>query len=350
MAVATVVESKEWYLAAYAPENVPNSDHLKLRTVNVSLQHDSIPDQHVVLQVLLISVDPYLRSMITGRVGDLYMPPHPLNKVMTEFGMGRVIRSKSSDFSESDIVIYPFCPVAEYCVIPSNFLRKIDSTADIALPNYMSALGVPGFTAWVAIEVIGDPKPGSNVFISAAAGGVGMFAGQFAKLKGCRVVGSTGSDEKVQLLKDEFGFDEAFNYRKETDFNAALTKYFPNGIDLYLDNVGGEMLEAVLNHVNKGARIPISGMMSQYNTIPSERKGVKNLLNLVGKEVKMEGFLCGSFLDRFGEFLQQMETYLKEDKIKSKHEINQGIESFLDSFVSLFSSSNHGKVIVQVAT
>ncbi|KAJ9551659.1 hypothetical protein OSB04_015704 [Centaurea solstitialis] len=349
-AATTVVESREWYLADRAPENVPTSDHLKLRTVTISLEYESIPDQQVALQLMLISVDPYLRSQITGRNDDLHLPQIPINKVITGFGIGRVVRSKNNNFSEGDIVINPFSHVAEYCITPSDFLRKIDPTAGIALPDYLSCLGVPGFTAWIGIEVIGNPNPGSNVFISAAAGGVGMFAGQLAKLKGCRVVGSTGSDEKVQLLKENFGYDDAFNYHKESNFDVALTKYFPKGIDLYLDNVGGKMLEAVLNHVNTGARIPISGMMSQYNINPPKREGLKNLLNMVGKEVKMEGFLCGSFLNRFGEFSQQMEKYLKEGKIKPKHKINQGIESFLESFTSLFSSSNLGKVIVQVAS
>ncbi|CAH1451091.1 unnamed protein product [Lactuca virosa] len=350
VAAKTVVESKEWYLAAYAPENVPTSDHLKLRSVTISLEYDSIADQHVALQLLLISVDPYLRSTITGRDGDLYLPRPPLNKVITGFGIGRVLRSKNKSFNEGDIVINPFSPVAEYSIVPADFLRKIDPTTDIALPNYLSCLGVPGFTAWVAIEVLGNPKPGSNVFVSAAAGGVGMFAGQLAKLKGCRVVGSTGSNDKVQLIKDEFGYDEGFNYHEESDFDAALAKYFPDGIDLYLDNVGGKLLDDVLNHVNKGAHIVISGMISQYNKIPAEREGVKNLLNMVGKDVKMQGFLCGSYLNQFGEFAQQMEKYIKEEKIKPKHKINQGIESFFESFVSLFSSSNLGKVIVQVAT
>ncbi|XP_024960006.1 2-alkenal reductase (NADP(+)-dependent)-like [Cynara cardunculus var. scolymus] len=349
-AATTVVESREWYLAAIAPENLPTSDHLKLRTVTVSLDYESIPDEQMALQLLLISVDPYLRSRITGRNDDLYLAQLPINKVITGYGIGRVVRSKNNNFSEGDIVVHPFFPIAEYCITPSDFVRKIDPTADISLPDYLSCLGVPGFTAWVGIKVIGNPDPGSNVFISAAAGGVGMFAGQLAKLKGCRVVGSTGSDEKVQVLKDEFGYDEAFNYHKETDFDAILTKYFPDGIDLYLDNVGGKMLEAVLNHVNKGARIPISGMISQYNTNPAEREGLKNLLNIVGKEVKMEGFLCGSFLNRFGEFSQQMEKYMKEGKIKPKHKIDQGIESFFENFVSLFSSSNVGKVIIQVAS
>nr|GEU61447.1 2-alkenal reductase (NADP(+)-dependent)-like [Tanacetum cinerariifolium] len=342
VAAETMVESKEWYLAAYAPENVPTSEHIKLRTVNVSLDYDSIPDQHVLVQLLMITVDPYLRNVITGRDGDLCMPQLQLNKVLTEFGIARVVRSKNSNFNEGDIVVNGFSLITEYSVIPSDFLRKIDPTANINLPDYINCLGLPGFTAWIGIEVIGNPAPGSNVFISAAAGGVGTFAGQLAKLKGCRVVGSTGSDEKVQILKDEFGYDEAFNYRKESDFDTALAKYVEIA-DTYV-------IHNFLNHVNKGARIAISGMMSQYNTIPTERDGVNSLLHMVGKEVKMEGFLCASYLNRFGEFATLMEAYLKEEKIKSKHKIYQGIESFLESFASVFSSSNMGKVIVQVAS
>lgn len=343
-----VVESREWYLSSYVPEGVPTSDHIKLRTVSLSVDVDSIPDQHVAIQLLWISIDPYIRSKMTGHDDGLYFPQFNLNQVITEFGIGRVIRSKDSNFPEGDIVINPFFPVAEYCVMPSAFLRKVDPTAGIALPDYLGPLGVPGFTAWVGIGVLGNPKPGSNVFISAAAGGVGIFAGQLAKLKGCRVIGSTGSDEKMKLLKEEFGYDDAFNYNKETDFDAALSKYFPNGIDIYFENVGGKMLEAVLNHVNKGARIPLCGMISQYNKIWTEREGVRNLLNMVGKEVRMEGFLVGSYLDRFGDFMKEMEGYLKEGKINSKYKIYNGIESFLESFASIFSSSNIGKVVIQV--
>ncbi|KAI8009539.1 2-alkenal reductase (NADP(+)-dependent) [Camellia lanceoleosa] len=343
-----VVESREWYLSSYVPEGVPTSDHIKLRTVSLSVDVDSIPDQHVAIQLLWISIDPYIRSRMTGHDDGLYFPQFNLNQVITEFGIGRVIRSKDSNFTEGDIVINPFSPVAEYCVMPSAFLRKADPAAGIALPDYLGSLGVPGFTAWVGIGVLGNPKPGSNVFISAAAGGVGIFAGQLAKLKGCRVIGSTGSDEKVKLLKEEFGYDDAFNYNKETDFDAALSKYFPNGIDIYFENVGGKMLEAVLNHVNKGARIPLCGMISQYNKIWTEREGVRNLLNMVGKEVRMEGFLVGSYLDRFGDFMKEMEGYIKEGKINSKYKIYNGIESFLESFASIFSSSNIGKVVIQV--
>ncbi|GLT73357.1 hypothetical protein SLA2020_452230 [Shorea laevis] len=273
-----LVESREWYLAAYAPEGVPTSDHLKLRTVPLSLAVDSIPDGHVVVQNLLISVDPYQRTRLTGLQDGLYFPQFKLNEVVTAFTVGRV-----------------------------------DPTSGVPLPDVLSSLGVPGFAAWVGIEVLGDPKPGSNVFISAAAGAVGMYAGQLAKLKGCRVIGSTGSDEKVKLIKEEFGYDDAFNYKKETDLDAALSKYFPDGIDVYFDNVGGEMLEAVLNHVNKQARIPVCGMISQYKKIWTEREG-----------------------------------YIKEGKISSKFKMYHGIESYLESLGSLFTSSNVGKVIIEV--
>ncbi|XP_057954644.1 2-alkenal reductase (NADP(+)-dependent)-like [Malania oleifera] len=342
------VESKEWYLSAYAPEGVPTSDHLKLQSVRLSLAVDSIPEGHVAVEMLWISVEPYSRTRMSGIPDGLHLPQLSLNQTVTTFGIGRVIRSKNSSYAEGDIVVNPFSPVAEYCVVPPDFLRKVDPTDGIELPYYLSCLGLPGFAAWVGIEVLGCPKAGSNVFISAAGGGVGMVAGQLAKIKSCRVVGSTGSDEKVKLLKEELGFDDAFNYNKETNFDAALSKYFPEGIDVYFDNVGGKMLEAVLNHVNSHARIALCGMVSQYNEVWTRREGVRNLLNAVGKEVRMEGFMVGSYLDRFGDFAEEVERYVKQGMIKAKHKVYIGIESFLDSLASLFSSSNAGKVLIQV--
>ncbi|KAL5794092.1 hypothetical protein ACOSP7_002686 [Xanthoceras sorbifolium] len=341
-----MVESKEWYISAYAPEGVPTSDHLKLRSVPVSLAFDSIPDRHVALEILLISIDPYLRTRMTGIEDGLYFPQLNLKRV---FGIAKVIQSKDSNYTEGNIVLSAFLPVAEYAVLASDLLiRKIDPTPAISLPDYLSSLGVPGFAAWVGIEVVAQPKPGSNMFISAAAGGVGMYAGQLAKLKGCKVIGSTGSDDKVQLLKDEFGYDNAFNYNTEASFDAALTKYFPDGIDVYFDNVGGEMLEAVLNHVNNHAQITLCGMISQYNKVWTERYGVRNLLNMIGKEVKMEGYMIGSYMDRFPDFTKEMESYITQGKITCKHMIYYGVESFLESLGSLFSSSNLGKIIIQV--
>ncbi|KAJ7948147.1 2-alkenal reductase (NADP(+)-dependent) [Quillaja saponaria] len=315
-----LLESREWYLAAYASDGVPNSDHLKLRNVKLSLAADSIPDRHVAVETLFLAVDPYLRSQMNGRDDGLYLPQFQLNQVIKSFGIGRVILSKDDKYGEGDIVLGPIFPIAEYFVAPSEFfVRKIEQTNGISLLDYLTPLGTPGFAAWVGIE-----------------------------LKGCRVIGSTGSDEKVKLIKEEFGYDDGFNYNKETDFEAALSKHFPNGIDIYLDNVGGKMLEAVLNHVNKKATVSICGMMSEYNKVWTEREGIRNLLNVVGKEVRIEGFMIGSYLNRFGEFAKEMEEYMKEGKLKYKNKINNGIESFLESLRSLFSSSNVGKVIIQV--
>ncbi|RZB76658.1 2-alkenal reductase (NADP(+)-dependent) isoform B [Glycine soja] len=338
-----VVESKEWYLVSYAPHGVPTTDHLKLRKVRLSIAPESIPDAHVAIEMLLFSVDPYLRGRFTGTLDGLYFPQFELNQVITIFGIGRVKRSNDSKYEEGDIVLSASFPVAEYCVMPSSEIdAKIDAASGISLPDYLSTL------AWLGIEVVADPKPGSNVFISAASGGVGMIAGQLAKIRGCRVIGSTGSDEKVRLIKEEFGYDDGFNYKKEEDLDAVLSKFFPNGIDVYLDNVGGKMLESVLNHVNKFARIPLCGMISQYNQVWTEREGVRNLLNLVGKEVRMEGFLLKTHFNRFGDFAKEIEGHIKEGRLKPKTKINFGIESFLDSLNSLFSSSNIGKVVIQV--
>ncbi|XP_027343603.1 2-alkenal reductase (NADP(+)-dependent)-like [Abrus precatorius] len=346
--MANVVESREWYLAAYSTQGVPSSQHLKLRTVTLSLASHSIPQGHVAVEILFISVDPYLRTRLTGILDGLYIQQYEINQVITAFAVGRVVESKDSKYTKGDLILCSSAPVAEYCIIPCSGIRKIDATRGISLPDYLSSLGIPGFAAWVGIVVLGDPKPGSNVFISAASGAVGISAGQLAKIRGCRVIGSTGSDEKVKLIKEEFGYDDGFNYKKETDFDAALSKYFPDGIDVYFDNVGGKMLESVLNHVNKYARIPLCGMISQYNKVWTEREGVRNLLNMVGKEVRMEGFMLESYWHRFGDFAKDMEGYIKEGKVKSKNKINIGIESFLESLSSLFTSSNIGKVVVQV--
>uniref|UniRef100_A0A0D6QZ62 Alcohol dehydrogenase-like C-terminal domain-containing protein n=1 Tax=Araucaria cunninghamii TaxID=56994 RepID=A0A0D6QZ62_ARACU len=204
-------------------------------------------------------------------------------------------------------------------------------------------------TAWTGLILIGDPKPGEEVFVSAASGGVGLLVGQLAKIKGCRVVGSVGSDHKVQMLKEEFGFDDAFNYKSETDWDAALSKYFPRGIDIYFENVGGRMLEAVLNHINVNARIPVCGMISQYNQNWKQRYGVRNLLNLVGKCGKMQGFMVGRYLHRMQEFTEEMGGYMKEGKIKYKEDVMQGLESYAEAFNSLFRGGNTGKVLIQVS-
>ncbi|CAN1124174.1 (+)-pulegone reductase [Linum perenne] len=213
-----LVESKEWYLAAYSAQGVPTSDNLKLR--HVIIPAEDVPAGHVLAQTLWISVDPYLRSLMAGYVDGLHMPQLKLNEVLKTWGAAKVIRSKHEDYVEGDIIFNHFHPIADYAVIdPTNsIMKKIDASSRISLPERLNCL------AWLGIVKLGEAKEGDNVFISAAAGGVGMLGGQLAKLKGCRVVGSTGSDHKVEFIKNEMGYDDAFNYKKETDFDTALSK------------------------------------------------------------------------------------------------------------------------------
>nr|ABR16193.1 unknown [Picea sitchensis] len=341
-----IISNRELILVAYANEGPVTDAHLKIRETQLdvgSVGKDGSPGD-VAVQNLWISVDPYLRQLMKQSDDGLYMPSFQLNQVIRSASVGKVVASANPAFEVGDIVS-GFYQVSEYAIVPGGGLRKIDTS--VAKPSdYLGLLGMPALTAWSGFTIVGEPNPGDEVFVSAAAGSVGMLVGQLAKIKGCRVVGSAGSDQKVKLLKEEFGFDDAFNYKSETDWDAALARYFPRGIDIYFDNVGGRMLEAVLNNINMKARIPLCGMISQYNQEWKQRFGVRNLLNLVGKCVKMEGFMCGQYLHRMGEFLEEMTGYIKEGKLKYKEDVKEGLDSFLEAFNSMFSGDNLGKPVI----
>eukprot|EP00253_Pinus_taeda_P016314 PITA_16314 len=340
-----IVPNRELILVEYANEGPVTDAHLKIRETQLDIKSvgkDGSPGD-VAVQNLWISVDPYLRQLMKESVDGLYFPNFQLNQAIHSGLVGKVLASANPAFKVGDIVS-GFYQVSEYAIVPGGNLRKIDTS--IAKPSdYLGLLGMPALTAWAGFTIVGEPKPGDEVFVSAAAGSVGMLVGQLAKIKGCRVVGSAGSDQKVELLK-EFGFDDAFNYKSETDWDAALSRYFPRGIDIYFDNVGGRMLEAVLNHINMKARIPVCGMISQYNQEWKQRFGVRNLLNLVGKCAKMEGFLCGNYLHRMGEFFEEMTGYIKQGKMKYKEDVKVGLDSFLEAFNSMFTGENIGKPVI----
>ncbi|KAF4377384.1 hypothetical protein F8388_013730 [Cannabis sativa] len=204
--------------------------------------------------------------------------------------------------------------------------------------------GMPGMTAYAGFFEICSPKKGEYVFISAASGAVGQLVGQFAKILGCYVVGSAGSKEKVDLLKNKFGFDEAFNYKEEPDFDATLKRYFPEGIDIYFENVGGKMLDAVLQNIRPHARIAVCGMISQYNR--EQPEGVSNLMNLVWKSVRMVGFLVFEYYHLYSKFLEFVLPCIKEGKIVYVEDVAEGLENAPTALVGLFTGRNIGKQIV----
>ncbi|KAG2623549.1 hypothetical protein PVAP13_3KG067200 [Panicum virgatum] len=200
--------------------------------------------------------------------------------------------------------------------------------------------GMPGLTAWAGFFDVSKPKKGDYVFVSAASGAVGQLVGQLAKLTGCYVVGSAGSDEKVNLLKTKFGFDEAFNYKKEQDLDAALRRCFPEGIDIYFENVGGPTLEAVLSNMRNHGRIPACGMISQYNL--EQPEGVRNLFHIVAKRLRMEGFMVFDYFSEYYKFEEEMAGSYVED-------IAEGLERAPAALIGLYSGRNVGKQLVAVA-
>eukprot|EP01018_Ginkgo_biloba_P009150 Gb_10539 [translate_table: standard] len=341
--------NKQVVLVSYAEEGSVSGEHLQVRESEFDLESQSLAEgENVVVESQWVSVDPYLRELFNQSHHGLSLGAFQLEQPIKSLCVSKVVASLNPHFKVGDMVC-GFYQVSHYTIVPAGLgLTKIDTT--LAQPShYLGILGMPGLTAWVGLVLIGNPKPGEQVFVTAAAGAVGLLVGQLAKIKGCRVVGSTGSDEKVRLLKEEFGFDEAFNYKADTDWDAVLSRYFPKGIDIYFDNVGGRMLEAALNHININARIPLCGMISHYNEEWKQRYGVRNLLNLVGKCAKMQGFLVGEHLNRMKEFTEEMAEYVKEGKIKYREDVREGMESFLDAFNSMFRGGNIGKTLIRLS-
>ncbi|XP_074281314.1 2-alkenal reductase (NADP(+)-dependent)-like [Silene latifolia] len=219
---------------------------------------------------------------------------------------------------------------------------------DVPLSYYTGILGLPGLTAYAGLYEVGLPKKGDHVFVSAASGAVGQLVGQFAKWAGCYVVGSAGSQEKVDLLKNKFGFDEAFNYKEEEDLDATLKRYFPEGIDIYFENVGGKMLDAVLPNMRLHGRIPVCGLISQYNLI--EPEGVHNLFHLVSKRIRMEGFLVFDYYPHlYGKYMEMILPHIKEGTISYVEDIVEGLENAPAALIGLFSGKNIGKQLLVVA-
>jgi NADPH-dependent curcumin reductase CurA len=204
-----------------------------------------------------------------------------------------------------------------------------------------------GLTAYAGFMEVGRPKRGDTVFVSAASGAVGQIVGQLAKIAGCHVVGSAGSDEKIRLLKTKLGYDDAFNYKSEEGLAAALRQRFPDGIDVYFDNVGGATLDAALLNMRRGGRVVVCGMISQYNL--TEPDGVRNLVSIIPKAVRVEGFNVGNYFHAYARFEEEMAGYIKTGKVTVVEDVAEGIEKAPEALVGLFSGRNVGKQLVAIA-
>ncbi|KAJ0969351.1 hypothetical protein J5N97_022228 [Dioscorea zingiberensis] len=299
----------------------------------------------LVVKNLYLSCDPYMRGRMRESYSS-YIPPFQPGNVIEGFGVAKVVDSDNPNFSAGDYVT-GHTGWEEYSLITrTESLRKVEKN-DIPLSFHVGLLGMPGFTAYAGFYEVCAPKKGDYVFVSAASGAVGQLVGQLAKLHGCYVVGSAGSKQKVQLLKDKLGFDEAFNYKEESDLNAALERYFPEGIDIYFDNVGGAMLDAALLNMKVHGRVAVCGMVSQHSYTDSE--GIHNMYALVRKRIRVEGFLQSDYLHLYPKFLDCVSNYYREGKIIYLEDIAEGLENGPSAFVGLFSGKNVGKQVVCVA-
>uniref|UniRef100_A0A803M5L6 Enoyl reductase (ER) domain-containing protein n=1 Tax=Chenopodium quinoa TaxID=63459 RepID=A0A803M5L6_CHEQI len=262
------------------------------------------------------------------------------------YGVSKVLDSRHPNFKAGDLV-WGFTGWEEYSVVSSPQLSfKIEHT-DVPLSYYTGILGMPGITAYAGLYEIGSAKKGDHVFVSAASGAVGQLVGQLAKLTGCYVVGSAGSKEKVDLLKNKFGFDEAFNYKEEEDLDATLKRYFPEGIDIYFENVGGKMLDAVLLNMRPHGRIPVCGLISQYNL--QQPEGVYNLSNIIAKRIRMEGFIAFDHYHLYPKYLEMILPYIREGKVSYVEDVAEGLENAPSALIGIFSGRNVGKQLVVVA-
>jgi NADPH-dependent curcumin reductase CurA len=307
---------------------------------------ESLPelqDGQVLVKVLYVSLDPAMRGWMSE--GRSYIPPVQLGEVMRAATAGRVVESSSEKLAVGDYVS-GWLGVQEYAVSDENALFKVD-TETVPLPTYIGALGMPGVTAYFGLLEVGAPKEGETVVVSGAAGAVGSIVGQIAKLKGCRVVGIAGGPEKCKWIVEELGFDAAIDYKGE-DVNEALRKHCPEGVDVYFDNVGGEILDAALARLALRARVVICGAISQYNKLDDVR-GPSNYMSLLVNRARMEGFVVIDYMGRAPEAVREMAGWIAAGKLIAREDVVEGFDSFPDALAKLFAGENVGKLVLKLA-
>ncbi|BCJ85465.1 NADP-dependent oxidoreductase [Effusibacillus dendaii] len=321
------------------PEGMPEKSNFK--TVESPVPQPA--EGEVLVQTMYLSVDPYMR----GRMRDVksYVPPFPLNEVIVGGVVGRVVESKNPNFAKGDIIA-GMLGWSDYSISNGKNIKKIETGA-IPVTHALGILGMPGLTAYFGLLEIGKPKEGETVVVSGAAGAVGMVVGQIAKLKGCRVVGIAGTDEKNEYLRSELGFDATVNYKTTTNMRQSLAEACPNGIDVYFDNVGGEITDAVLTLINYQARIVICGQISAYNMEKPDLRP-NPFTQLLIKSAMAKGFIASDFANRNQEGLAQLTEWVTQGKLKFKENVVEGLENTVEAFLGLFRGENLGKQLVKV--
>ncbi len=299
-------------------------------------------DGQLVVQVRFISLDPAMRGWMNDAPS--YIPPVQIGEVMRAGAVGRVVASRHPDYAEGDHVSGAL-GVQQYAVSDGSGLIKVDPEA-AALPVYLGALGMTGMTAYFGLLEIGRPEPGQTVVVSGAAGAVGSAVGQIAKLKGCRAIGIAGGEDKARVVVEELGFDACIDY-KAGEVRAALREHAPDGVDVYFDNVGNPILDAVLTRIALGARVVICGAIAQYNADTVE--GPNNYLQLLVRRATMQGFVVFDYADRYAEAAQEIAGWIADGRFTSQEDVVCGsVDAFPQILLQLFDGDNVGKLVLEV--
>jgi NADPH-dependent curcumin reductase CurA len=300
-------------------------------------------DGEVVVKVLYLSLDPAMRGWMNE--GKSYIPPVGIGEVMRAGGVGKVIASRDPGRAVGDYV-YGTLGIQEYAVVKASAVTKVDPKV-APLPVYLGTLGMPGMTAYFGFLDVGQPQAGDTVVVSGAAGAVGQVVGQIAKIKGCRVIGIAGGRAKCDYVTKDLGFDAAIDYKSE-DVKESLRKHCPKGVNVYFDNVGGEILDAVLTQLARGARIVVCGAISQYNNTEGVN-GPRNYLSLLVNRARMQGMVVFDYADRYAEAGREMAGWMAQGKLKTREDVVPGLETFPETLLKLFKGENTGKLVLKVA-
>lgn len=321
------------------PSGMPTDETFELVEVEVPKPKEG----EIQVRNIWMSVDPYMRGRM--RDAESYVAPFQVGAALEGGCVGRVMQSKNPKFSDGDYVS-SMLGWREYWVSDGKGVTKVDPNI-APLQAFLGVLGMPGLTAYAGLLQVGRPKEGETVFVSAAAGAVGSVVCQIAKAKGCRVAGSVGSDAKVKWLLEEAGIDAAFNYKTEPNLAAAMRKACPSGIDIYFENVGGKHLEVALMQMKSFGRIPVCGMIEQYNAF-TPAPGPSTLINMIPKRLRLEGFIVTDHMGLMPQFFAEMAGWIKAGKMKWQETIHEGLEEAPAAFLGLFQGENIGKMLVKV--
>jgi len=324
------------------PSGVPTSDNFRLEELAVP----DLKEGEVLLQNRVFAIDPAIRGMMDDVKS--YMPPIPIGGLIPAMVLGRVVQSRNPEFKEGDWG-RAFMGWEEYSVLsPASVgFENVRIAEDLPLTSYMGAIGWSGITAYVGLKKYGEMRDGDEILVSAAAGAVGSVAGQIAKLTGHRVIGTVGSDDKARTIVDELGFDGAINYRTCDDLGTEIDKHFPDGIDLYFENVGGATLDAVLPRMKAFGRIPVCGMIANYNN-QTEQYPIRNLWQVLVNRITMRGFLAYEATDMMHEAEDALADWVRKGDMVATENVATGLEATPDAFIRLMSGKTQGKTLIRL--